>query len=344
MFRKSVSIDLVEPTVCLRGDPKDKHAINILRGVVRLRLPHSLVVHDIVVQFVGVSKTLWPEAIQQWDRHILVDIVIPICKDSVLLKKGIHTFPFEIPLSNALSESIECGLGSVRYKLHCQVHVKPRFLLVKSILQTQRPIVLVRLPSLENQQQCIIQTHLINETGGQLTLMLERAHLIPGINVPISLYFNQQCNVYAVDQMDVKLVERQKYRAPLKQTTRILHQEITLSSFVSTFEVDQYNIEMQSVYTLPERKSLRLRASTSHPHIRVRHWIQITLILILQDGSLKELQMNMPVTLSLKAMDDYLNLPVYDRPPREEETNDDIVHGVEATSRETTSHEYNNNA
>ena len=61
MFRKSVSIDLVEPVVCLRGEPKDKQIINILRGVIRLQLSRPALVHEISLQFIGVSKTLWPE-------------------------------------------------------------------------------------------------------------------------------------------------------------------------------------------------------------------------------------------------------------------------------------------
>lgn len=61
MFRKSVSIDLVEPVVCLRGQPKDKQTINILRGAIRLNLSHSAIVYGITIQFVGISKTLWPE-------------------------------------------------------------------------------------------------------------------------------------------------------------------------------------------------------------------------------------------------------------------------------------------
>lgn len=61
MFRKSVSIDLVEPVVCLRGQPKDKQTINILRGAIRLQLSHTAIVHSITVQFTGISKTLWPE-------------------------------------------------------------------------------------------------------------------------------------------------------------------------------------------------------------------------------------------------------------------------------------------
>lgn len=63
MFRKSVSIDLVEPIVCLRGQPKDKQTINILRGAVRLQLSHSILIHTITIQFVGISKTLWPEGV-----------------------------------------------------------------------------------------------------------------------------------------------------------------------------------------------------------------------------------------------------------------------------------------
>lgn len=61
MFRQSVSIDLVEPMVCLRGQPNDKQTVNIIRGAVRLQLSHAAIVHSIAVQFTGTSKTLWPE-------------------------------------------------------------------------------------------------------------------------------------------------------------------------------------------------------------------------------------------------------------------------------------------
>lgn len=61
MFRKSVSIDLVEPVICLRGQPKDKQTINILRGAIRLELSHSAIVHSVTIKFVGTCKTLWPE-------------------------------------------------------------------------------------------------------------------------------------------------------------------------------------------------------------------------------------------------------------------------------------------
>lgn len=61
MFRKSLSIELVEPVVCLRGNPKDRNIMNILRGVVKLKLSSMYMIHSITVQFIGVSKTLWPE-------------------------------------------------------------------------------------------------------------------------------------------------------------------------------------------------------------------------------------------------------------------------------------------
>lgn len=61
MFRKSLSVELVEPVVYLRGHAKDRQTINILRGVVRLQLSHPVLVHSVTVQFIGTAKTLWPE-------------------------------------------------------------------------------------------------------------------------------------------------------------------------------------------------------------------------------------------------------------------------------------------
>lgn len=61
MFRKSLSIELIEPVVHLRGHPKDQSTINILRGLIRLQVSHPVLVHTVTVQFVGTAKTHWPE-------------------------------------------------------------------------------------------------------------------------------------------------------------------------------------------------------------------------------------------------------------------------------------------
>lgn len=335
MFRKSLSIELIEPVVCLRGSPKDKDMMNMLRGVIKLKLSSAYMIHSIFVQFIGISKTLWPEgtviqllfirhslhiylciATQHWDKQVLVDSIIPICKYSMPLKKGTHTFPFEIILSNTLSESIECGHGNVRYKLLCQVHVKPKLFFIikkKSILQTQRPVVLIRLPTLENQQQCITQTHVINNTGGQLTLVIEKSFILPGTSLPISFYFNTACEVYSIDQIIVRLIERQKYRAPSQQTTRILHHEIILSP---SNQLEQFEEnEWRTSYTIPDKHALKLKPSTTYPNIRVRHWVQIYLRILFIDGTLKELQIDAPISVFLTSLDHYLHLPKYEITP-----------------------------
>lgn len=201
------------------------------------------------------------------------------------------------------------------------MHVKPRFLLIKSILQSQKPVVLLRLPSLENQQQCITQTHVINDTGGQLTLNIERGQLIPGIPLPITFNFNQNCSVHSIDQLSVKLVEHQKYKAPSMQTTRILHHEIALSPTTNTklsltkLANDTTSSEIRIVYVVPDKHTLKVRPSTSHPNIRVRHWIQIYTRLLLKDGTIKDLQMDASISVLLSSMDDYLTLPVYNQEP-----------------------------
>lgn len=264
----------------------------------------------------------------------------------MLLKKGTHAFPFEILLSNALSESIECGLGHIRYKLLCQVHVKPRFLLIKSVLQSQKQVVLVRLPSLENQLQSVTQTHVINDVGGQLTLNIERGQLIPGTILPISLHFNQRCAVHAIEQLSVKLVERQKYKAPSKQTTRILHHEIALSPNNSNNSQDTLALtkstsdtgasEIRIVYVVPDKHTLKVRPSTSHPNIRVRHWIQIHTRLLLNDGTIKDLQMDASISVLLSCMDHYLTLPVYNQEPESSTSADTSVMAAAAANTTTT--------
>jgi hypothetical protein len=163
---------------------------------------------------------------------------------------------------------------------------------------------------MESQQECVTQTHVINELGGQLTLHIEKAHLIPGTLLPITFNFNHSCLVHAVDHVSVKLVERQKYRAPSKQTTRILHHEIALSP-TNNNSTSFVNNEMRIVYVLPDKHTLEVRPTTSHPNIRVRHWIQIYIRLLLKDGTTKDLQMYASISVLLSSMDDYLNLPVY---------------------------------
>lgn len=220
-------------------------------------------------------------------------------------------------MSNALSESIDCGLGHVRYKLHCQVHVKRKFL--NLTLQTQRAIMLIRLPSFESQQQCITQTHLINNTGGQLTLMVEKSNITPGILLPIYFSINYSCLVHTVDHLSVKLIERQKYKAPEKQTSRILHNEISLSPttpFVFGHDENNHNYsEIRTVYVIPDKHTLKVHPSTTYSNIRVRHWLQIYLRLLLKDGTFKDLHIDAPVYVFLASSSDCSILPVYESAP-----------------------------
>ncbi|CAO3652280.1 unnamed protein product [Cunninghamella echinulata] len=322
MFNKSLSIDLIEPIVYLHG-PKDKHRVNILRGIIKLKLKKSIHMDSITIQFIGISKTLWPEASQHWDKQILVDTVIPICRSSMYLKKGTHVFPFEILLSNSLSESIECGLGHVRYKIICQVNTststwKP-FSSTKGFKAKQN-VILVRLPS-QDSPRCITQTHHINEQE-QLNIVLETAHLTPGHLLPFTLHFSNPDHIQSIHQMTVKLIERQKFRAPSRQTTRILHHEITLQQQQQQQQQQQNNEDEQSSwiidqndirfnYMIPDSQSLQVHPSTTNRMIRVRHWIQLSFTVLLKNGEQKEIWMDTPIHVLLASLDDYLTLPAY---------------------------------
>ncbi|KAI8145204.1 hypothetical protein BJV82DRAFT_667104 [Fennellomyces sp. T-0311] len=338
MFRKSLSIELVEPVVYLRGHPKDKHTINILRGLIRLQLSHPAIIHAVTIQFIGTAKTLWPEAqlirhtrfpffpillaAHHWDKHVLVDSIIPICRSPVVLKKGAHAFPFEILLSNALSESVECGLGHVRYKLLCQVHIKPAWSPFGSQLKAQRAVMLVRLPQQDSVPRCISQTHTLESNSNnnnnssssseELHVLVETAHITPG--TPLGLCFSFSHAPAAIDHLSVKLIERQKFRARAKRTTRILHHEITLAP--SNPELldqllKQNSDELRCVFAVPDKETLQVHPSTSNPNIRVRHWIQISLRFTLQDGTPKEILMDAPISVLMDCIEDYITLPAY---------------------------------
>ena len=184
-------------------------------------------------------------------------------------------------------------------------------------MKTEKNITLMRIPNLD--QRTITQTHAINPFGGQLTLNIEKGHLVPGTLLPITFNFNHACSVQAVDQISVKLIERQKYKAPSKSTTRILHHEIGLSqnSHSGLSNTDNNGKEMHLVYAVPGIQKLKVHSTTSHPNIKVRHWIQIYIRLILQDGTMKELQIEASILVLLSAMDDFLTLPLYDEEQQE---------------------------
>ncbi|CDS12611.1 hypothetical protein LRAMOSA04797 [Lichtheimia ramosa] len=313
MFRKSLSIQLVEPVVYLRGHPKDKHTINILRGLIRLQLSHPALIQSVTIQFVGTAKTLWPEASQHWDKHVIVDSVIPISRSPVSLKRGAHAFPFEILLSNALSESVECGLGHVRYKLLCQVQMKPAWAPFTTQIKTQRPVVLVRLPQ-DSVPRCITQTHTLSPNGQELHVLVESAHITPGTPLALSFSFSHPPGI--INDLCVKLIERQKFRARAKRTTRILHHEITLAPrdppILDHRQIDGAHTELRCVFAVPDKHTLQLHPSTVNPNIRVRHWIQIALHFTMSDGTPKEVLMDAPVSVIMDTIEDYITLPAYE--------------------------------
>jgi hypothetical protein len=65
------------------------------------------------------------------------------------------------------------------------------------------------------------------------------------------------------------------------------------------------------VYVVPDKHKLKVHPSTCHPNIKVKHWIQVYLKLLLKDGTTKDLQLEASITVLLSSMDDYLTLPLY---------------------------------
>lgn len=64
MFQKSISIQLVEPVVYIRGGNTNVVQYNnIIRGFVVVHSSRLTVIQDIRLRLVGVAKTLWPEGI-----------------------------------------------------------------------------------------------------------------------------------------------------------------------------------------------------------------------------------------------------------------------------------------
>jgi hypothetical protein len=62
MFRKSISIELIEPVVYIRGTVD--HTVqynNIIRGYVVLHSSGTTAIHAIKLNLIGVAKTIWPE-------------------------------------------------------------------------------------------------------------------------------------------------------------------------------------------------------------------------------------------------------------------------------------------
>ncbi|KAI8364719.1 uncharacterized protein BYT42DRAFT_608940 [Radiomyces spectabilis] len=303
MFHKTVSIELLEPVVYLR-DAKDRRSVNLLHGHIKLYLRHPLTVQAITLRFVGSSKTIWPEDDEQYDKHTLVDSVIPIYCAPTVLQKGKTVFPFEILLSNTLSETIECELGRVHYKLQCQVHVKRWF---NKILKTQHPVILVRAPNADAPRSFMHTTFI---QGSPFLTTIETLHLTPGLSLALSFSFARSAVIHSIV---VKLIERQKFRAPSKHTTRLLHHEITLAPNHNLAAEPCSGSEntFRYSYKVPNL----VHPSAMHPLIRIRHWVQVTLILNLKDphgqAFQEELMIETPVSVLLRSIDDYITLPEY---------------------------------
>ena len=187
-----------------------------------------------------------------------------------------------------------------------------------SQLKQQRSVVLIRLPQQENVPRCINQTHTLETAtpyhNEELHVLIESAHITPG--TPLALCFSFSRPPLMIDHLSVKLIERQKFRARAKKTTRILHHEITLLPNDSDHQQQLNSItttdELRCIFEVPDKETLQVHPSTSNPNIRVRHWLQITLRFILQDGTPKEILMDAPISVLLDSIDDYITLPAYD--------------------------------
>lgn len=249
-------------------------------------------------------------AAEPWDKHVLVDTVIPICHAPILLKKGMHAFPFEILLSNALSESVECGLGHIRYHLVCQVHLKPTWSPFGAQLKATHPVTLVRLPQ-DTVPRCITQTHAIDDTN-ELHIMIDSAHITPGASLDLSFYFVRP--VASVQDVTVKLIERQKFRARSQRVTRILHHEVTLLP-LRPFCFNNTHAEQHCLFGIPDKQTLEVHPSTTNPNIRVRHWLQVAIRFILRPGTEpREIVMDCPISVLKNSIEDYITLPAYQNP------------------------------
>ncbi|KAL0087440.1 hypothetical protein J3Q64DRAFT_1885316 [Phycomyces blakesleeanus] len=343
MFCRSLSLVLLETTVYLRGHPRDTQTTNLLRGFVRLELARPIVVHAITVQLVGTAKTLWPEA-DHWDKQVLVDSTLQVSCTPQQLGKGTHRFPFEVLLSNALSESIECSYGRISYKLHCQALVRAFPWPCLLPLRTKIPVELVRLPPTEGPNSVSLTRVLGN--NHTLAVTIETTNLVPGALLPVSLSLqtllslttttttttttssssssslsnNQNKNTPLVlTSLTVKLIERQRIRAPAHYTTRLHHHQITLtphSPFTSPCQIkpsgDQIN-ETRILYRVPSKESLLLHTSSTNRNMRVRHWLQIFMSFVLPDNTLHDIMVDTPVLVLPGTLHDpsSFSLPVY---------------------------------
>ncbi|KAI9031922.1 hypothetical protein CLU79DRAFT_730706 [Phycomyces nitens] len=316
MFCRSLSLVLLETTVYLRGHPRDTQTTNLLRGFVRLELARPIVVHAITVQLVGTAKTLWPEA-DHWDKQVLVDSTLQVSCTPQQLAKGTHRFPFEVLLSNALSESIECSYGRISYKLHCEALVRAFPWPCLLPLRTRIPVELVRLPPTEGPNSVSL-TRILDDNHS-LIVTVEATNLVPGALLPVSLSLQTASNTPLVlTSLTVKLIERQRIRAPAHYTTRLHHHQITLtphSPFTSPCEIkgssDQSN-ETRILYRVPSKESLLLHTSSTNRNMRVRHWLQVFMSFVLPDNTLHDIMIDSPVLVLPGTLHDpSFSLPVY---------------------------------
>lgn len=65
MFRKSVSIQLIEPVVYIRGGVNNAVQYNnVIRGYIVLHNSRATTIQDIRLRLIGIAKTIWPEGMK----------------------------------------------------------------------------------------------------------------------------------------------------------------------------------------------------------------------------------------------------------------------------------------
>ncbi|KAJ2960584.1 hypothetical protein NQZ79_g3996 [Umbelopsis isabellina] len=315
MFKKSVSIQLIEPVVYIRGTTD--HTVqynNIIRGYVVLQSTGTTAIQAVKLNLIGIAKTIWPEGIgadgnQTCDKkrfiNQCIDIDLPhnnVTNRHYTAYSGYNRLPFEMFIPSNIPESIDCDLGFVEYKLVATVYKIRRFPF-SSQLVTDMPIQLIRLPidctiSGDGPAESVSISRALSNFG-DYAITIEKQVVTPGTTLPVSLRILSNVKNARIEGVVVKIHERCTIRAPDKGVTRIINHKITLRRTDQISAKLGINLddlgggvawEDRIFYEIPDDRKMRLHASTTYRDISVRHWIQVLVRLSVPNTNSEELE------------------------------------------------------
>ncbi|KAI8968933.1 hypothetical protein BDF20DRAFT_827491 [Mycotypha africana] len=293
---KELSIDLAEPVVILRGTAADdtKH---VLQGEVSLVLTRPISVSEVNIKFVGKSYSLWPEGLGHKSnklyhkktihtQSIILENFNEHTKKEGVLSAGIHRWPFQFILSNALAETIEDEMAKVFYYLTTTVHRTGKG---TTKLQARQDVLILRLPNWSDTAltaNSLPSSSIISDRRLEVCdaiICIEKSYVSSGTQFPIAFTISPNMKNTFIESISVLLTEKRKYKLPEFNARRIEQHDfkLSLTSFTSLL-ADSELTTTQAFYAQPTLRDMRRLLNVKNAHMPLdqgafRHRLLFTL-------------------------------------------------------------------